>query len=273
MEAFLAHPAVQGGVAPFVVGVIVVALLAKAKLAGLAVATSFAVAVALVSGLAFTPLTATRKVALLGLLAPLVGIVIDFALRKSRTLTVVIALACGALTVWVFWSVLQQKPVGEALLLAGSLAVFVAWLVGSMLELAGQPVRAGAAALMLGLGTGVSAILGASALLGLYGIAIGAGAGAFVLAQMVTGKKIAAGATLTLSASVAAGLVAAAALVLAQLPWYGLLVLAFIPLAARLPASDRLPVWTQAFIVSGYGFAVALVAFALTWRAPPPGGY
>jgi hypothetical protein len=258
MESFLGHPAVQGGVAPFVVGLIVVAILAKAKLGGLAVTAGFAVAVALASGFAFTPLTATRKVVLLGLLAPLVGIAMDFALRKSRTLTVVIALACGALTVWVFWSVLQQKPVGEALLLAGSLAVFVAWLVGSMLELAGQPVRAGAAALMLGLGTGVSAILGASALLGLYGIAIGAGAGAFVLAQMLTGKKIAAGATLTLSAAVAAGLVAAAALVLAQLPWYALIVLGLIPLAARLPASDRLPVWTQAFIVSGYGFAVAL---------------
>jgi len=148
----------------------------------------------------------------------------------------------------------------------------VAWVVASTLELAGQPVRAGAAALMLGLGAGISAILGASALLGLYGIAIGAGAGAFLLVQMLTGRRIAAGATLTLSASVAAGLVAAATLVLAQLPWYALIVLGLIPLAARWPASDRLPVWAQAFIVSAYGFTVALVAFVLTWRAPPPAG-
>jgi hypothetical protein len=272
MEAFLAHPAVQGGVAPFVVGLFVVALLARAKLAGLAVAVGLAVTVALASGLTFTPLTATRKVVLLGLLAPVVGIVMDFALRGSRTLNAVITVACGVATVWVFWSVLQQKPVGEALLVGGGLALFVAWLVGSMLALAGQPVRAGAAALMLGLGTGVSAILGASALLGLYGIAIGAGAGAFILVQMLTGRKIAAGATLTLSASVAAGLVAAAAQVLAQLPWYALIVLGAIPLAARLPASDRMPVWAQAFIVSAYGFAVACVAFLLTWRAAPPPG-
>ena len=271
MEEFLSNPMVQGGIAPFVVAGIVVAILAKAKLAGLAVAVGFAVAIALASGLVFTPLTAVRKVALLGLLAPVVGIVVDLALRRGRTLTVLIALACGALTVWVFWSVLRQKPLGEALLVGGGLAVFVAWLVGSTLTLAGQPVRAGAAALMLGLGTGVSAILGASALLGLYGIAIGAGAAAFALAQMLTGKKIAAGATLTLSASVGAGLVAAAAFVLAQLPWYGLVVLGFIPLAARLPASDRLPVWVQTLLVSGYGFAAASVAFVLTWQAPPPG--
>jgi hypothetical protein len=269
MEAFLAHPAVQGGVAPFVVGLIVVALLAKAKLAGLAVAASFAVAVALVSGLAFTPLT-TRKASARPARA-LVGVVIDFA-SKSRTLTAVIALACGALTVWAFWSVLRQKPVGEALLFGGGLAVFVAWLVGSTLELAGQPMRAGAAALMLGLGAGVSAILGASALLGLYGI-VGAAAGAFLLVQMLTGRKIVAGATLTLSASLAAGLVAAAALVLAQLPWYALIVLGLIPLAASLPVSDRLPVWAQAFAVSAYGFTVAVIAFVLTWWAPPPGGY
>lgn len=272
MEAFLAHPAVQGGVAPFIVGVVVVAIFAKAKLAGLAVTAGFAVAVVLAGGFAFTPLTATRKVVLLGLLAPLAGIVLDFALKGSRALNVAIAVACGALTVWVFWSVLGQKPVAEALLLGGGLALFVAWLVASTLELAGEPVRAGAAALMLGLGAGVSAILGASAVLGIYGIAIGAGAGAFLLAQMVIGRKLAAGATLTLSAAVAAGLVAAAALVLAQLPWYALIVLGAIPLAARLPASDRMPVWAQAFVVSAYGFAVAFVAFVLTWGAASPPG-
>ena len=72
-----------------------------------------------------------RKVILLGLLAPLVGIVMDFALKRGRTLTVVVALACGALAVWVFWSVLRQRPAGEALLVGGGMAVFVAWLVGS----------------------------------------------------------------------------------------------------------------------------------------------
>jgi hypothetical protein len=272
MEEFLGNPAVQGGVAPFVVGLIVVAILGRAKLGGLAVVAAFAVCVYLASGLTFTPLTALRKLVLLCLVAPVVGIAIDFVLKTGRTLTVAVALVFGALTVWVFWSVLQQKPAAEAALLGGGIVVFVAWLVGSMLELAGQPVRVGAAALMLGLGAGISAILGASALLGLYGIAIGAGAGAFLLVQMLTGRRIAAGATLTLSASVAAGLVAAAALVLAQLPWHALVVLGLVPLAARLPASDRLPVWAQAFIVSAYGLAVAVVAFVLTWPSGSPAG-
>jgi hypothetical protein len=272
MEGFLDHPAVQGGVAPFVVGLIVVILLAKAKLGGLAVVAAFAVCVHLASGITFSPLTAVRKLVLLGLVAPVVGIAVDFVLRPGRTLRAVIAAASGAAAVWVFWSVLQRGATAEALVLGGGAAVFVAWAVGATLDLAGQPVRAGAAALMLGLGAGISAILGASALLGLYGIAVGAGAGAFLLVQMLTGRRIAAGATLTLSAGVAAGLVAAAALVLAQLPWYALIALGAIPLAARLPVSDRLPVWAQAFIASIYGLVPAFAAFLLTWHASPPPG-
>ena len=267
MNSLLSHPAVQGGIAPFVVGLAVVAILGRAKLGGLAVPAGFCVAVALLSGLSFSPLSATRKIVLLALVAPGVGILVDLVFKGGRTVAVLIALACGALTVWVFWSVLQQKTPAQALLLGGGTAAFVAWVVWATLALAGQPVRAGAAALMLGLGAGISAVLAASALLGLDGISVGAAAGAFLLWQMVTGRKIAAGVTLTLSASLAAGLLAAGALVLAQLPWYALIALAAIPLAARLPASDRLPLWVQAFIVSAYGFAAALAACALTLRA------
>jgi len=267
MDSLLSHPAVQGGLAPFVVGLAVVAILGRAKLGGLAVSAGFCLAVALLSGLAFSPLSATRKIVLLALVAPAIGVLVDLAVKSGRTLAVLIALACGALTVWVFWSVLQQKTPAQALLLGGGTAAFVAWVVWTTLALAGQPVRAGAAALMLGLGAGVSAVLAASALLGLYGIAVGAAAGGFLLWQMVTGRKIAAGFTLTLSAALAAGLLAAAALVLAELPWYALIALAVIPLAVRLPAPDRLPVWLQAFIVSAYGFVPALAAYALTLRA------
>ncbi len=273
MDAFLSHPAVQGGIAPFLAGLIVVAILARARLAGLAVATGFAVAVALVDGLGFTPLTATRKLVLLGLLAPAVGIFIGFIVGQAgRSVAVLVALACGALSPWVFWSVLRQQAPATALALGLGTAVWVAWLVASTMNLAQQPVRAGAASVTLGLATGISAILVASAKLGLYGISLAAGAGAFLLWQMATGRKIAAGATLMLSIAVAAGLLAAAAMILAQLPWYALIPIALIPLAARLPAAERLPVFVQACVVSAYGLALAAVACVLTWRAPAPLG-
>jgi hypothetical protein len=267
MESFLHHPAVQGGVAPFVAGLITAAVLGRARLGGLAVVVGYALAVALVSGIAFTPLSATRKLALVGFAAPVLGILVDIVLRGGRTLALLVALVCGALTIWVFWSVLQQKPLAQAALLGGGAAVFVAWLVAATMALANEPVRAGAAALMLALGAGISAILGASAVLGLYGIGLAAGAGAFLLWMMVTGRKIAAGATLTLSAALVAGLLATATLLLARLPWYALIPLALIPLAARLPVPTRFPVWAQAVLASAYCFAVACIAFLMTWRA------
>jgi hypothetical protein len=267
MHSYFDHPAIQGGIVPFVAGLLIAAALGRVRLGGLAAAAGFAISVALVTGIAFTPLTATRKLALVALAAPLVGIALDFVLRCGRTLSVLIAAASGALAVWVFWSVLQQKVLAEAVLLGGVSASFVAWLVAATLALSGEPVRAGAAALMLGLGAGISAILGASAVLGLHGIGLAAGAGAFLLWQMLTGRKIAAGATLTLSAAVGAGLLAAAALLLARLPWYALIPLALIPFAARLPLPSRFPVWAQAVLASLYCLALALVAFVLTWRA------
>jgi hypothetical protein len=272
MESLFQDPAVQGGIAPFFAGLIVAAVLGRVRLGGLAVAAGYVVAIVLVTGIAFTPLTALRKVVLIALAAPVLGIAMDFVLRGGRVLETVVAVACGALVVWVFWSVLQHKKPGEAALLGGVVAIFAAWLVAATMTLAREPVRAGAAALVLGLGIGISAILSASALLGLYGIGLAAGAGGFLLWQMVTGRSIAAGATLTLPASVAAALFAAAAVLLAKLPWYVLIVFALTPLAARLPVPARFPIWAQAILLSVYSSVIAFAAIVLTWRAHAPPG-
>ena len=71
---------------------------------------------------------------------------------------------------------------------------------------AGRP----AAGFALGAGTGVAAIFAASLTYGLYGFAIAAGSGAFLLVQVITGRRIDAGATFTLSATGIAILIAAA---------------------------------------------------------------
>ena len=83
MSDLLSNPAVQGGVAPFVAGLIVTVLLGRFRLGGLAVAAAFATAVYFIAGFNFTPLSATRKIILLGLAAPVVGIVVDFVFRRA----------------------------------------------------------------------------------------------------------------------------------------------------------------------------------------------
>jgi hypothetical protein len=132
-------------------------------------------------------------------------------------------------------------------------------------QLAGDGVRAGAAALALGLGAGIGSIFAASLTYGLYGIALAAGAGGFLLPQMIGGKKASAGATFTLPAMLIGGLVAVGAMMLAQLPWYSVLVLALVPVAVRLPGAEKGPAWLQAVVCSIYGFIVAGVACALAW--------
>ena len=108
--------------------------------------------------------------------------------------------------------------------MAAGVFAFVLGTVAFTVSLHDRPVRAGAAGLFLGLGTGAGAIIGASALLGQYGLALGAACGAFLLLAMILGKRIVAGVTFTLTASVGAALVAAGALVLARLPWISLAV-------------------------------------------------
>ena len=74
------------------------------------------------------------------------------------------------------------------MLAAGAgVAALVAWLTAACFALRDDPVRAGAAALTLGLGVGISAVLSASGSYGQYGASVGAGAGAFLLVQMLLG--------------------------------------------------------------------------------------
>src|SRR5205809_17924 len=196
MQEMLANPAVQGVLAPFIAALVVAALLAPFRLGGLAVVAAFATAVYFIAGFTFAPLTATRKIILLGLAAPLVGIVIDFAFRPTRLEAWVLALAGAAAAAWIFWPILAQKDLERALLPGATAVLAAAWTIGfSHSRLAEDGVRAGAAGLALGIGAGGAAILGASLTYGLYGGAVAACSGGFVQVEVRAGRTGHAGAT------------------------------------------------------------------------------
>lgn len=266
MDDLLSNPAVQGGLAPFVAALLIAAVVNPFRLGGLSLLAAFLICVYFVSGLQFTPLTATRKVVALVIAAAAIGVVVDFLFRPTRLGNAFLAASAAAAGLWAFWPLLTQKGGMQAWLLGGVIAVSLAFAAGfAQSQLANDGVRSGAAALALGIGTGVAAIFAASASYGLYGIALGAGAGGFLLPQMVRGKPAFAGAAFTFTAMLAAILVAIATMLLAQLPWYCVLILALVPAAVRLPAPQSAPVWLRAVIFSFYGFVVAAVACALAW--------
>jgi hypothetical protein len=65
---------------------------------------------------------------------------------------------------------------------------------------------------------------------------------------------------------VGAALFAAGAVLLAKLAWYALVPLVLVPLAARLPAPERAPVWLQAILLAAYALALAALSWVLAWK-------
>src|SRR5438128_6086324 len=109
MSALIDHPAFQGGIAPFAVALIVAAILCRIRLAWLAMVAGYATTIALTAGFALSPLTALRKIVLVSVLAPLIGLVADALFRTSRRAAMLLAVAFGAASIWVFVSVLAQQ--------------------------------------------------------------------------------------------------------------------------------------------------------------------
>jgi len=266
VNELLQNPIVQSSALPFVVGLLVAAILFPVRLGGLAAAAGFAAAVAAIGNFALEPLTVTRKIVVIGGAAALFGALADLAFKPTRSAGVVLGAVFAGTALWVFSSILGQKIPAEVALVGAGIAGFTWWLVAATTSLHYDPVRAGAAGLALGLGAGFAAVLGASGLLGQYGMALGAASGAFLLFVMVLGGRVEAGASLTLTVSVLAALIASGAVLLARLHWYSLIALAMVPVVVRLPL-PRGPAWTQAVVASAYGFVAAGGALAIAWLA------
>ena len=266
MQELLNNPAVQSSVAPFLAGLLVAGLFAPLRLAGLAAAAGLLATVYLVGDFTLTSLDSKRKLVLVALAAPLLGVLADLAFKPTRATGPVLGAVFAAAGGWVFLNLLRQKSGADLALHGAGLAAFMIWTVAFTVSLHGDALRAGAAGLGLGLGAGVGAVLGASALLGQYGMGLGAGCGAFLLLNMIFGPRLAPGTTLTLTAAVVASLVAAGAMLTGQLPWYALAPLALVPLVVRLPL-PRAPAWVQAVVAALYAAAAAVATWVLAWMA------
>lgn len=266
MTELLRDPLVQWGALPFVAGFVAAAILFPLRLAGLAAAAGVAAAVAMTGGFALEPLTVVRKIVVAGGAAAVLGALADLAFKPTRVTGLIVGALFAGVTLWVFAAILGQKMPVEVAILGAGLAGFAWWLVAATVSLHYDMVRAGAAGLALGLGAGFAAMLGASALLAQYGVALGAASGAFLLLVMILGGRVEAGATLTLSVSVCAALVASGAVLLGKLHWLALLPLALVPVLVRLPLPHG-PAWMQSLVAALYAGVAGAGAPAVAWLA------
>jgi len=260
--------AVQGGLVPFVVAVIVAAVLNRSRFMWLAIVAGYAAQVALATGFSFSPLSASRKILLLALLAPLVGIAADMVAARARSTGHVTAALAGAAAVWVFITILGQKEGSQAWIAGAGIALFAFAMTALLVSLRDDALRTGAAALGLGLATGITALMSASVGFMTSGIAVAASAGALLLVWVVNSRPVAPGLLGTLTIGVMIALFSEGSLMLAKLPWYALVSLLLVPIAVRLPAPASASVFARTFVLCLYALVAALIPIAAVWFAP-----
>ncbi|MBC7438212.1 MAG: hypothetical protein H7332_19330 [Bdellovibrionales bacterium] len=274
MNELLNNPAVQAGVVPFLVALALAWPLSFTRFTALAAGVAFAATVALVIGFSFPPSTSMQKLVLVVLLG--VALIIPFELSASRLgsarLRLLLAGAAGVGVLWVMSRLLLQQETLPALLAGGAAALYAALLVYAGSNAAPDPVPSAAAAWVLALGSGVLALLSASALLAQLGICMAAAAGAVLLVLVFRGLGVQASRTLALPAHLAAALIGPLAVATGSLPWYGLVPLLALPWAAgRFPMTGR-AVWLRGLICSSMAFVPMLLAVLLSlysaMRAP-----
>jgi hypothetical protein len=262
----LNNPAVQAALVPFVVALVLGALLRNTRLSGLAIGAGFLSLVALAIGFSFESLTSVRKMVLVGSGATAFVLVGELAnIQPGRAVRAIVAAVLALATLWVAQRVLAQREGLPLVLACVGIAIFMVVLVDGMVRLGDDSVRGASASLMLGLGTGAIALLGASASLAQVGIAVGASSGAVLLVQMVSGRRLPAGWTLALPAAAIAGVICVMSVLTGGIPWYCLIPVLLAPWAARLVPLAGRSVWLASLLAALAALLPMLLAVALAW--------
>jgi len=270
MDEFLAHPAVQAGVAPFIVALALAAALGRTRLLGLALVAAFATAVGLTIGFSFETLTASRKLELVGLACALVVLGVELGgAACSLRIRLALDVAVAACTAWLLWRVLQQQPAAKATLQALASTAFIVALLESSLALREEKFRVAASSVALGFAVGVMSVLGASLVLGQIGIALAAGAGAVLLVLLLSPRS-AWSWTVAIPVPVVAGLAALLAVFTASLPWFCLIPLLAIPWATRMVPQPPASPWRTAVLSLLAALVPAVLAAVLAWFTASP---
>ncbi len=266
LDAWLNNPLFQSAIAPFTIAFVVALLLRPLGgwVAGLGFAAAFYTAVYMIVGFQFMPLTSTRKLLLAGLGAVAIGLLIELLPRfVDKVRPWLLGAAAAGAALWMIWPMVLRREGMELWLLAIPATAYAAWLVGGVDTLRDKPVATIVACLALGIGTGVSALLGSSALLGQLGGAVAAAVGAYTLVFLIRGEFAPRGG-FSVPIPLLCALIGIASVVFARLPWYSLLPLVLVPVLAHLPVPQRFGVIGKGLVACLWVLPAAGAAIAIT---------
>jgi len=268
MDEVLSNPAFQAGLAPFLCALVVAGVLRRSHLAGLALAAAFFAVVGLTVGYSFDALTAVRKLVVVVLCFTALVALLPSQLAVSAAVRTALGIAAALAGVWVAWRIIEQRPgLGGAGLLGAAVAAYLMMLMESTLRAATRANAAAAISLVQGITAGLLCVLGASALLAQFGVAIAVASAALLMVQLVGAQGGANGwLTGTLSALIL-GIVDLLAVLTGSLPWYCLL-----PCLALPWATHALPVhsWRTAMLGVLAAAVPGAIAVAMAWFGIAP---
>lgn len=282
MQTLLANPAFQAAAAPFIVALLLTLVLRRFWPAGLglAVVGGLLTAVMLITGLSFQPLTSTRKIILCSLVLPILFFLLHGLPRRvvaARLRPFIPSLLMIVAILWIIWPVLIRKEGTEIWLMVVPLALFVATVMFEARMLSRQVFTARAAGvLLLAAGTGITAMIAASALYSQLAFAVAAAAGSVILLALVSRstKTTPFDHFVLHAALIPVALLASAATVYAQMPLLVLLSLALVPLFAwvfeRLPIKRPLQRWWALIVTCLWVSIPILPGIWLAWRTAGP---
>ena len=267
MTDLLDNPAVQAALVPFAVALVLGLLLCRTRFLAVAVISGVLVVMALTVGLSPDPLTSVKKLVLSAIVVTALALGLEGAgTTAGRASIVALSSISGVGAVWVILRVLQQMESFRPWMIGAAALMFVLVTVASALATgATSSLRGAVVGACLGWGSGVLALLGASALLAQIGLAVGTACAAVALVQMVRGESPL-GWTLVAPAAVTAGLVGVLASATGELRWYCLIPLLFAPFAARwAPVGAGRPAWQRALATGAAAALPVALAVGMAW--------
>lgn len=273
MNELLQDPAIRSGILPLVIAVVSGVLLRP--LGWYAVGFGFVAALVVEVGLLVgfdivPPKSNTHKVVLLGFVAAGLGFLRD-AMPGRSTLWMWLATVAGVIgVIWVIYPVvIRADSVGRAALVGGA-AVFVGGILLAVERIRQIAIIPAVTLTWLGLGAGGAALLGATALYGELGIAVGSAAGGMALVAMF-GRIPNLGAMVLYPGLWFCAAVGIAAAVYSNLPWYSLAPLALIPWVGTLPVPVEWSPRHKAVLLSLPMIVLAALAVFVTWYSAGQG--
>ena len=266
-------PQVQSGVIPFVVSLVVYLLLVKRwpEWSALGALAGFYFGAASMGVLDLAPTRSANKIFLVGLGFVILGIVFDAVAanasnseRKHRFTVLALVVLMLSAVGWLIFKPVSRQDGFEIVLSLGLSAIWTAWVAGWILSLKSQPIRAYVVTTFLALAIGICTAIGASVLLGQLSIGLGVACGAILLVACFSNVTKVAYKYLA-PVIILCVCIGVAGVIYAKVSWLTLLILAIIPLVARLPIPVAWPRLAQASLASLYVVLCASTAVFLTW--------